>query len=89
MLQYVAANSELLRGSVKYSVVSLLKRKRSGGGNGGRGKGKHDFEMRVQYSCVASWSGKEETKKYLQNTGQLKEVNTTAGPLQQFIYIFI
>jgi hypothetical protein len=67
VIQCDAANSELLTGSVKYSVVSLLKRKRSGGENGGRGKGKHDFQMRVQYSCVASWSGQEETEKHLQN----------------------
>jgi hypothetical protein len=32
LLQCVAENSELLRGSVEYSVVSLLKRKRTGEG---------------------------------------------------------
>ena len=70
-------------------MVSLLKRERSGGGNGGRGKGKHDFQMRVKYSCVASWLEKKETENHLQNMGQLKEVNTTACPLQQYIYLFI
>jgi len=45
--------------------------------------------MRVKYLCVASWSGKEEMGKYLQNMGELKEVSTTACPLQQYIYLFI
>jgi len=55
----------------------------------GRGKRKHDAWIFVKYSCVASWSGKEETEKYLQNMRQLKEVNTTACPLQQYVYLFI
>jgi len=43
VLQCVAANSELLRGSVKYSVVSLLKRK-------GRGEGQENIILR----CVSN-----------------------------------
>ena len=51
----------------------------------GRGKGKHDSQMRAKFLSVASWSEKEQTQKYLQNMGQLKEENTAACPLQQYI----
>ena len=52
VLQYVAANSELLRGSVKYSVVSLLKRKR-------RGEGKDYMMLRCVSNTHVLQAGQE------------------------------